>query len=81
MGEVIELKTKKLIKKVENAEYWMEKYYDEMSYKAALDALEVRHCQILKLYGKSVSQRIEDCEEFELVKDLTLWDRIFNWPY
>ena len=71
MGDVVELKTKKLIKKVENAEYWMEKYYEEIAYKQRYEDLHVtytRKCWDLNML------------EFELER-MSLWDRIFHWPY
>ena len=70
MGEVVNLKTKKVVESTENAEYWMERYYEEIAYKDRNADLE---------YRLSCAMAERDMYKLQLFdKPKTVWQRVWK---
>ena len=39
------------------------------------------NCFNIEKLDKMIWEVVENKVEFETMKEMTLWDRIFNWPY
>ena len=67
MGDVVELKTKEVVA-FSQSNYWERKYSD-------LDEMYNRQSEETETWYKKYSQ------QNLAIHNMTLWERIFKWPY